>query len=418
MDSLSPGPSPTSPPAAPPTPGPTSRSFTAKPFALLAAAALLGGGAALGGAAAVGAFDDAAPATVVSRLSAAPSAAPEVVPASASTALSINQIYRRSGPGVVQITSTLGSSASSGQFQQSSRALGSGFVLDKEGHIVTNYHVVDGATSIEVGFSNDDTLEATLIGSDPSTDIALLQVDASANALTPLALADSDRIAVGDAVVAIGNPFGLERTVTAGIVSALQRAVQAPNGYSIDHVIQTDAPINHGNSGGPLLNTRGEVIGVNSQIQTGGTGDGNVGIGFAVPSNTVKTVVGQLLSSGKVEHSYLGVAAVEVTSEIANSFGLPVSKGLVIQRVTDGSGASGAGLKAGSKQVVIAGQSLRIGGDVIVAADGRAIATINQLRDAIASHMPGEKMQLKIYSGDKARTVTVTLGRQPTSPSR
>ena len=200
-------------------------------------------------------------------------------------------------------------------------------MLDKEGHIVTNFHVIDGATSIEVRFSNDDTLKATLVGSDPSTDVALLKVDASARALTPLALADSDRLEVGDAVVAIGNPFGLERTVTTGIVSALQRAVKAPNGYSIDHVIQTDAPINHGNSGGPLLNTRGDVIGINSQIETGGAGDGNVGIGFAVPSNTVKSVVGQLLASGKVEHAYLGVSAVEITPDIANSFRLPVAQG-------------------------------------------------------------------------------------------
>ena len=177
-------------------------------------------------------------------------------------------------------------------------------------------------------------MKATLVGSDPSTDLALLRVDAAQEALTPLTLADSTRVEVGDSVVAIGNPFGLERTVTAGIVSALQRAVQAPNGFSIDHVIQTDAPINHGNSGGPLLDTRGQVIGVNSQIETGGSGDGNVGIGFAVPANTVKQVVAQLLAAGKVDHAYLGVSAVEITSDIAGAFKLPVEKGLVIQTVT------------------------------------------------------------------------------------
>jgi S1-C subfamily serine protease len=403
------------PPIPPPAPGPTRHGSIARPFALLAVAALLGGGAALGGAAAVGAFDGNSSTTVVQQ----PSAAPTTVPASAGTALSINQIYERSGPGVVQITSTIGSStSSSGQFQESSEALGSGFVLDKEGHIVTNYHVIDGATLIEVRFSNDDTLKATLVGSDPSTDVALLKVDASARALTPLALADSDRIKVGDAVVAIGNPFGLERTVTAGIVSALQRAVKAPNGYSIDHVIQTDAPINHGNSGGPLLNTRGDVIGITSQIETGGSGDGNVGIGFAVPSNTVKSVIGQLLASGKVEHAYLGVAAVEVTSDVANSFHLPVTKGLVIQTVSPGSGAAGAGLKAGNQQVVIAGESFRMGGDVIVVADGKSVSTIDELRDVVAAHKPGDKIQLKIYRGDSAKIVTVTLGRQPTSPSQ
>ena len=406
---------PSFPQASPPAPGPSRHRATVKPFALLLAAALLGGGAALGGAAAIGAFDGTSSTTVVQQSSSASS----TVPASAGTTLSINEIYKRSGPGVVQITSTAGSSTSStGQFQQSSQSLGSGFVLDKQGHIVTNFHVIDGATSIQVRFSNDDTLKATLVGGDPSTDLALLKVDASARALTPLVLADSTRLEVGDAVVAIGNPFGLERTVTAGIVSALQRNVRAPNGYSIDHVIQTDAPINHGNSGGPLLNTRGEVIGINSQIETGGAGDGNVGIGFAVPANTVKTVIGQLLTSGKVEHAYLGVSAVEVTSDIAKSFRLPVTKGLVIQTVSDGSGAAGAGLKAVNKQVVIAGESFRIGGDVIVAADGRSVATIDELRDVIAARKPGEKIQLKIYRGDAVKTVTVTLGRQPASPSQ
>jgi S1-C subfamily serine protease len=406
---------PTSPSASAPTPGPPRRSSTVKPFAFLAAAAVLGGGVALGGAAAVGAFDGTSSTTIVQPSS----AAAKTLPASAGTALSINEIYKRSGPGVVQITSTIGSSTSpNGQFQESSQALGSGFVLDKDGHIVTNYHVIEGATSIEVRFSNDDTLKATLVGSDPSTDVALLKVDASARALTPLALADSDRLEVGDAVVAIGNPFGLERTVTAGIVSALQRAVEAPNGFSIDHVIQTDAPINHGNSGGPLLNTRGEVIGINSQIETGGSGEGNVGIGFAVPSNTVKTVIAQLLTSGKVEHSYIGVSVVEITPEIANSFGLPVTKGLVIQTVSPGSGAASAGLKAGSKQVVIAGESFRMGGDVIVAADGKSVSTIDELRDVVAARKPGEQIQLKIFRGDAAMTVTVTLGRQPTSPSQ
>jgi len=319
---------------------------------------------------------------------------------------------------VVQITSTLGSSSTQGQFQGGAQALGSGFVLDKEGHIVTNFHVVEGATSIEVRFSNEDTAKATLVGSDPSTDIALLKVDASASALTPLTLADSSRAQVGDAVVAIGNPFGLERTVTAGIVSALQRAVKAPNGFSIDHVIQPDAPINHGNSGGPLLNTRGDVIGINSQIETGGSGDGNVGIGFAVPSNTVKTVIDQLLVSGKVEHAYLGVSAVGITPQLAKTLRLPVNHGLVIQAVTPGSGAAGADLKAGSKQVVVSGESFQTGGDVIVAADSKSVSTIGQLRDVIDRHKPGDKIELKIYRGDSAKVVTVTLGRQPTSPSQ
>ena len=399
-----------------PEPEPRRTRSALKPFALLATAAVLGGGVALAGAAIVGAFDTGPSTTVVQQQS---SATQSTVPAVAGSELSVNEIYKRSGPGVVQITSTIGSStSSSGQFQQSSTALGSGFVLDKDGYIATNFHVIDGATAIEVRFSNDDTLKATLVGSDPSTDIALLKVDATAGALTPLSLADSNRVEVGDPVVAIGNPFGLERTVTTGIVSALQRAVKAPNGYSIDHVIQTDAAINHGNSGGPLLDTRGAVIGINSQIETGGSGDGNVGIGFAVPSNTVKTVIAQLRASGKVDHAYLGVSAVAVTSDISRSFSLPVTKGLVIQTVTAGSGAADAGLQAGNEQAVIAGESFRMGGDVIVAADGKPVSSIDELRDVISTHSPGDRIELKIYRGETAKTVTVTLGRQPTSPSQ
>ena len=221
-------------------------------------------------------------------------------------------------------------------------------MIDKAGHIVTNYHVVEGATEIEIGFSNHDTRKASIIGVDPSTDLAVLKVEAAPGP-TPLPLADSDGVQVGDQVVAIGNPFGLERTATLGIVSALQRAVTAPNGYTIDHVIQTDAPINRGNSGGPLIDMHGRVIGVNSQIETGGEGAvGNVGIGFAVPSNTVKTVVAQLLDTGRVDRAYVGVLATTVTPELARVFRLPVDNGLLLERVEPTSPAANAGLKGGT----------------------------------------------------------------------
>ncbi len=410
MDSTTPTPPVTPPAAEAPRSGSGVRSF-----ALYLSAVVLGGVAVLGGAAATGAFDSSTSTTIV-RPSTSGST---TIPTAVGTALSVNDIYKQSGPGVVQVTSTVGGSTSErGQAQPSGTSLGSGFVIDTEGHIVTNYHVIEGATSIKVRFSNDDTLTATLVGSDPSTDLAVLDVDTDPNALTPLALADSKRVEVGDPVVAIGNPFGLERTVTSGIVSALQRNVQAPNGYSIDHVIQTDAAINHGNSGGPLLNSRGAVIGVNSQIETGGSGDGNVGIGFAVPSNTVDKVVAQILDNGKVQHSYLGVSAAEVTSEIAASYKLPVTEGLIIQTVASGSGAAGAGLKAGTQQVVVAGQSFRMGGDIIVAAAGTPVTSIDELRDVIAAHKPGDTIDLKIYRGGGAKTVTVTLGQQPTTPSQ
>ena len=222
-------------------------------------------------------------------------------------------------------------------------------MIDKAGHIVTNYHVIEGADQIEVSFSNQDTLRATLVGSDPSTDIAVLRVEASSRSLTPLVLGNSDAVRVGDPVVAIGNPFGLARTATAGIVSAVQeRTITAPNGYPIDHVIQTDAPINSGNSGGPLLNDRAEVIGVNSQIAPAQGSSGNVGIGFAVPSNTVKEVVAQLVATGQVDRAYLGIGGTTVTAELARVFRLPVDAGVLVEDVGDGTAAARAGLKAGT----------------------------------------------------------------------
>ena len=375
------------------------------PIAALAAASLLGGGVALGAAWATGALDG--DTTVIEQPAAV---TPAVI--SSSGGLSVEQIYDRAGPAVVQITSTLaGSSGSS----PGGRALGSGFVIDKDGHIVTNFHVVDGAERIQVGFSNRETVVATLVGTDAATDLALLEVDLPAQAFAPLTLADSDAVKVGEPVVAIGNPFGLERTVTAGIVSALQRAVTSPSGSMIDHVIQTDAPINHGNSGGPLIDGLGRVIGVNSQIETGGAGDGNVGIGFAVPSNTVKTVVAQLLATGKVERAFLGVAARPIEPELARTFNLPVENGLLVETVSPSTGAAKAGLEAGDEDVVVEGQSYRLGGDVIVAADGVRVSAVADLRDAVTAHKPGETMKLEIYRDGERRTVTVTLGRQPTT---
>jgi S1-C subfamily serine protease len=332
---------------------------------------------------------------------------------SATGPMSINQIYERTASGVVQITSTTGNIGSSG----AQEALGSGFVLDKAGHIVTNYHVVQGADQIRVSFSNRDTVEAQLVGTDPSTDLAVLQVDTSAGALTPLTLGDSDRLRVGDPVVAIGNPFGLDRTATSGIVSALQRLITAPNSFTIDHVIQTDAPINHGNSGGPLLNSRGQVVGVNTQIETGGVaGSGNVGIGFSVPSNTVKDVVAQILRTGRVDHAYLGISGQALSSDLAETYNLATKSGVLVESVTNGSGADKARLQGGRKQVVVAGETYVLGGDIIVSLDGKQISSIEQLRDAIAGHKPGDKVKLVIYRDAKKTGVTVTLGRQPPSP--
>jgi S1-C subfamily serine protease len=289
------------------------------------------------------------------------------------------------------------------------KALGSGFVVDKAGHIVTNYHVIAGAKSVEVSFSNSDNMKAKIVGSDPSTDIAVLQIDARSRALTPLLLGNSDRVRVGDAVVAIGNPLGFDRSVTAGIVSAVQRAISAPNEYPIDHVIQTDAPINHGNSGGPLINSRGEVIGVNAWIATGS----GSGIGFAIPVNTVRDVAAQLIRSGKVEHPFIGVTAKPLTPEIAKLFNLPTAHGLLVAGVQGGSGAAAAGLRAASQQAVVSGESWPIGGDLIISADGVQLSSVDQLRDVIAAKKPGESISLQVYRGKTRLTISVKLGRQP-----
>jgi S1-C subfamily serine protease len=337
--------------------------------------------------------------------------------------LSINEIFRRDAPGVVQVTSTQVVAVPTDPFfdfgpqTQTEKALGSGFVMDKAGHIVTNYHVVANARSVEVSFSNSDNLKARVVGSDPSTDIAVLQVDARSRALTPLPFGNSDNVHVGDSVVAIGNPLGYDRSVTAGIVSAVQRAISAPNQFPIDHVIQTDAPINHGNSGGPLINSRGQVVGVNAQIATGNSAaDGNIGIGFAIPINTVRTVVAQLIKKGKVEHAFIGVTAKPITAQIAGLFRLPTSHGLLVVSVEPGSGAAAAGLRAGTDTAVVSGESWPVGGDLIVAADGSQLSSIDHLRDVIAAKKPGESVALEVYRGSEKLTLNVKLGRQPSSP--
>jgi S1-C subfamily serine protease len=380
-------------------------------------AAVVGGGVALAGAEVTGVFDD-EPSLV---------ATPQTIESSAPASfadnkrLSVNEIYRLSAPGVVQVTTTsvhtVGPDQSLNPFglqeQQRQQALGSGFVIDKSGRIVTNFHMVEGATDIEVSFSNQDSVEARLVGSDPSTDLAVLKVDVDARALTPLRLGNSDRVRVGDSVVAIGNPLGYERSVTAGIVSALHRPLTAPNDFTIDDVIQTDAAINSGNSGGPLIAANGQVIGVNTAIATGNTGArGNIGIGFAVPVNTVRDVVSQLIDRGRVEHPFLGIGAQPIDKDIADVFNLPVEQGLLVVRVFDHSGGDKAGLRAGTTEVVVAGESYLLGGDIIVEIDGEPATTDEDLREAVSAKNPGDKIDIEAYRGDDRRSFEVTLGRR------
>jgi S1-C subfamily serine protease len=380
--------------------------------------AVLGGLVALGAAAVAGELGGETTTTVVR-----PAESFDASPVGSARDLTISEIYERAAPGVVQITSRAGvtdppirvvPSQPSPTQPLPQQALGSGFVIDKTGHIVTNYHVIEGADEIEVSFSNQDTLTAKLVGSDPSTDIAVLRVEASSRGLTPLEFGDSDEVRVGDPVVAIGNPFGLARSASAGIVSAVQeRTITAPNGYPIDHVIQTDAAINSGNSGGPLLNAQGEVIGVNSQISTAEGSRGNVGIGFAVPSNTVKNVVAQLIDKGKVDRAFIGIVGTSVDPELARVFRLPVDTGVLVEQVGEGTPGDRAGLRGGSTDVIVEGQSYRLGGDVIVALDGRRVESLEALRDLLSTHKPGETVELEIYRDSKRETVEVMLGRQP-----
>src|SRR3954467_10980013 len=269
--------------------------------------ALVGAGLALAGAALLGKLGSHTTIQQVSPLGGGTSVGSiPLQPAPATGALTAEQVYKRDAPGVVQVTA---SSPSRGE------ALGSGFVIDKAGHIVTNYHVVQGASKVLVSFSGRDQLPSTIVGNDPSTDTAVLKIQTHASALTPLELGNSDSVRVGDTVYAIGNPFGYTRTLTSGLVSAVQRQITAPNTLPIDNAIQTDAAINHGNSGGPLLDADGRVIGVTSQISTGNTGQqGSIGIGFAVPINTVRNVAAQIIKNGKVDHAFVGIETQQVTA--------------------------------------------------------------------------------------------------------
>ena|SRR5436305_165356 len=333
----------------------------------------------------------------------------------------VNQIYKADGGGVAFIESQLEPQESEffnpfgePEVESGGTATGSGFAIDTEGHILTNNHVIEGASKVEVKLGDSEKeYEAEVVGTDPGTDIALLKVEAPAKELHPLTLGHSSEVEVGDPVVAIGNPFGLDRTVTSGIVSALQRQIQAPNGFSINHVIQTDAAINPGNSGGPLIDAGGAVIGINSQIATGGGGDGNVGIGFAIPIDTIRAEIKQLETKGEVEHAFLGISGGTITPELAKALNLPVGQGVIVQQVVKGGPADKAGLEAGSTSATINGQEVRLGGDIIAEANGQSLKGMEQLVEVIQGSQPGDKLELKVLRNGDEKSVDVTLGRQP-----
>jgi S1-C subfamily serine protease len=335
----------------------------------------------------------------------------------------VNQIYKNDGDGVAFIESQMPAQESQSfspfgepESEGGGTATGSGFVIDSEGRVLTNNHVVEGADQIQVKLgASDATYDATVVGTDPASDLALLEVDAPADQLHPLTLGRSSEMEVGDPVVAIGNPFGLDRTVTSGIVSALQRQIQAPNGFSISNVIQTDAAINPGNSGGPLINAEGEVIGINSQIETGGGSSGNVGIGFAIPIDIARSEIHQLVTNGEVEHAFLGISGGTITPDLAKAINLPVSAGVIVQSVVKGGPADKAGIEGGDTSATIEGAEVSLGGDIITEVNGKKVAGMDEIVNLVNAAEPGDTLELTILRGDTTKTATVTLGDRPNS---
>ncbi len=389
-------------------------------FAIPFLAALLGGGVAVAVIAAFGGLSSkTTTVTDVQATPATPTNASQV-----SKGLTPHEIYVRDAPGVAYVTSTIVQKAESpflfGQeTQRQGVATGSGIVIDGNGTILTNYHVVENAIKVTVSFEKGKAVEAQVVGKDPSNDLAVLRISTDGLTLHPLALGNSSAAQVGDPVYAIGNPFNLERTLTTGVVSALQREITAPNGFAINNVLQTDAPINPGNSGGPLLNSAGQVIGINSQIETGGSGGGSVGIGFAVPINTAKSEITQLEKGGTVRGAYLGLTSLTIDGSLS-ALNLPVKSGALVQSVQKGTAAEKAGIKGGSVNTTTENGQVTVGGDIIVSVDGKAVTSSEELANDIATKKPGDTVSIGIERAIgngkyEKKTVSAKLGSRPNS---
>ncbi len=324
---------------------------------------------------------------------------PETAADVGTDALSVSEIVQRTAPGVVKV-------------EVPGVGLGSGFLVDETGHILTNQHVVDGAQLAEVEFDDGSTREARILGTDPTVDLAVLKVTEIPDSASPVDLGQSARVIVGAPVIALGSPFGLERTATAGIVSAVKRRITSPNRQLIPNVIQTDAAINSGNSGGPLFNRRAEVIGMNSQIASG-AGGGNVGIGFAVPIDTLKPIADAIIRTGEPEHAYVGITGTPLTSDTADQLGLGDLRGVIVVEVDGDSGAAAAGLVP--TELTGEGENERVTkeGDIIVAADGAPVSDFDELIQAISAKAVGDDITLTVRRGGDERQVTVTLGDRP-----
>lgn len=313
-------------------------------------------------------------------------------------------VYRKNIPSVVNITSrAVAFDFFYGLVPQEGQ--GSGFIIDKDGHILTNYHVVANARSVEVTLHNRRKYHATVIGTDPSHDLAVIQIKAPD--LTPAVLGDSKHLEVGQKVYAIGNPFGLAGTLTTGIVSSI-RPVREPNGPTIDEAIQTDAAINPGNSGGPLLSWHGEVIGINTMILSS-VGQ-SAGIGFAIPINTAKAVLNDLVTLGRVRRPSLGIQTIPITPELADQMGLAADYGLLIVSVTPGGPADHAGLKGGTERAYLGNYPIKVDGDLIVAIDGQDVQDQQDLAHVMNNHRAGDTITVTVYRGKTKMDVKVKLG--------
>jgi S1-C subfamily serine protease len=333
-------------------------------------------------------------------------------------AMTARDLYKRDSPGVVFVRADVVQQAEPSPFDfgmpeaQRGTATGSGFVIDHNGNILTNAHVVEGAVKVTVQLADKQVVDAHVIGKDVDSDIALLKIEPDGLNLTPLELGSAKDVQVGDPVIAIGNPFGLDRTLTTGVVSALQRRISAPNNFAISNVIQTDAAINPGNSGGPLIDAAGRVIGINSQIETGGSGNGSVGIGFAVPIDTAKQILPQLKTNGKVQRAYLGISSLTIDGSLA-ALNLPTKTGVLVQTVQAGSPAAKAGIRAGTQSAQLGGTDLVLGGDVIQSVDGKPVMSSDDLSTLISGHKPGDEVKIGVLRNGKKRTVTTKLDSRP-----
>jgi serine protease Do len=363
----------------------------------------------------------------------APALAPTAVPLPANATASertASDVYQQVSPSVVSIQVVENSSAAPLQRQSPGTpripnqpqagaqvALGSGFVLDKQGHIVTNDHVVAGASQVEVTFLDGTTVHAKVVGQDPSSDLAVIQVNVNPSLLQPVDLGDSASLVVGQQVYAIGNPFGELWTMTSGIVSAVGRTVQSgTSNYSIPEAIQTDAAINPGNSGGPLLDTQGRVIGVNEQIES--QSGSSSGIGFAIPVNIVKRVAPALIKNGQYNYAWLGVTGTDLTLDLNEAMNLPTNlRGVLVVDVASGGPADQAGLQGGQQQATIFGSPTPIGGDVITAVDNQPVKGMGDVIDYLfTSKQPGDKITLTVLRNGQQQNITVTLGQRPANP--